>query len=997
MRDKYTGGVEMKNKMSGNDRIMNSSRNKPERLGNQDGTAMVIALLVMILLMGFVALAVSRTNSETVAASNDAAESRTFEAAHASLEIMTRNFSKIFDLKLNPDATDFTRIESQTPPGFDDYTFLPNQKITQTMTTQPVVMTGELFQGLNALRDEWQLDTIAQSKKDGVEVALRRRFFNNRIPIFQFGIFYDDDLEFHPGPRFDFGGRVHSNGNIFLAASTGLYFASKVSAQGEIFTNVQKNGAPWSDWDDNVFIKNASGTFIQLTNTMGSALTTPVNGTAVTTSPLPTTYKSAAWPTNQAKFQGNLLSKQKPLDLPVKLNSNITGTNLDYIELVKRGKNIGDVWNDGTGTVSSPNIIAVVAGKEDDEITEHERYYGKNGMRISLADSKAKLPGCATSTGAAVSTQCGIRLDGNADGLGTQTTLDRGYQPRAMTGTPAYQATRLNGNRIAIPGREVWIKIETNGYDQPTNTYVVADITEDILSFGVTEAAPSLGTSGANFSIQEPSTYYTNNIDKRSIVKLQRFIMDGSDITGQASAANYITRDPSILPWANGAGLKGPYNFVYPAYITSASADCMTATTGLQPQDNGANPNIGGAYTDERKHWRRATVNVNIPSSGTHTKCVVPFPIEMFDTREGLYYEGTTTFDPTAAANYGDKVPWAGVMSMVDIDVANLRDFLAGTYDAMTPTGTPWATANSRAIKSTDIRNANGWVVYVSDRRGDFDFDGEYDMEDVYGNNNGTIEPGEDVNKNNTLQADYTNEAVKYRGTGSSVSPDVAAVYDHKYYRRGVRLVNGTKIPGKYDSTTPANTKGFTFASENAVYVKGNYNATGVASYGTPTPPSDYLPQNTVDHIPGSIAADAVVILSNNWSDSRSFVYPFDLGNRPATETTLRFATLTGDTLTSLSATPNQGGGNPRMSGGVHNFIRFLEDWDNSVNLNYSGSLINLFNSRNNNGTFKCCSIIYVPPERNWVFDTTFLDGNRLPPGTPFFQVIQLTGFQRLN
>lgn len=984
----------MKMKISGNSRTMSSPGGKTGRLGNQDGTAMVIALLVMILLMGFVALAVSRTNSETVAASNDAAESRTFEAAHASLEIMTRNFSKIFELKLNPDASDFTRIESQTPPGFDDYTFLPNQKITQTQTTAPVVMTGELFQGLNALRDEWQLDTIAQSKKDGVEVALRRRFFNNRIPIFQFGIFYDDDLEFHPGPRFDFGGRVHSNGNIFLAASTGLYFASKVSAKGEVLTNVQKNGTSWSAWDDNVFIKNASGTFIQLDNTMGSALTSPVVGSPITTNPLPTTYKSSAWSTNQAKFQGNLLARQKALDLPVKLNSRITGTNLDYIELVKRGKNVGDLWNDGTGTVSSPNIIAVTAAKSDDEITEHERYYGKNGLRIALADSKAKLPGCATATGAAVSTQCGIRLDGNSDGLGTQSTTDRGYQPRAMAGSPAYQATRLNGNRLAISGREVWIKIETNGYDQPTNTYVVADITEDILSFGVTEAAPDLGS---NYAITEPSNYYSSSVDKRSIVKLQRFMMDGSDITAQASAANYITRDPSGSPWPNGAGLKGPYNFVYPAYITgSSSANCMTATSGLTAQDNGANPNIGGAYTDERVHWRRATVNVNIPSSGTHTKCVVPFPIEMFDTREGLYYEGTTTFNPTDAANYGDKVPWAGVMSMVDIDVANLRAFLAGTYDTNLPTGTPWATANGRALKSTDIRNANGWVVYVSDRRGDFDFDGEYDMEDVYGNNNGSMEPGEDVNGNNTLQADYTNEAAKYRGSGSSVSPDVAAVYDHKYYRRGVRLVNGSKIPGKYDSTTPANTKGFTFSSENGIYVKGNYNATGVASYGTPTPPADYLPQNTVDHIPASVAGDAVVILSNNWSDSRSFVYPFDLGSRPATETTMRFATLTGDAITSLNGTPNQGGGDPRMSGGVHNFIRFLENWGGD-NLNYSGSLINLFNSHNNNGTFKCCDMVYSPPNRNWVFDTTFLDGNRLPPGTPFFQVIQLTGFQRLN
>jgi hypothetical protein len=994
MRDKYTGGMEMKNKMSGNYRIMNSSRNKPERLGNQDGTAMVIALLVMILLMGFVALAVSRTNSETVAASNDAAESRTFEAAHASLEIMTRNFSKIFDLKLNPDATDFTRIESQTPPGFDDYTFLPNQKITQTMTTQPVIMTGELFQGLNALRDEWKLETIAQSKKDGVEVALTRRFFNNRIPIFQFGIFYDDDLEFHPGPRFDFGGRVHSNGNIFLAASTGLYFASKVSAQGEIFTNVQKNGASWSDWDDNVFIKNASGTFIQLTNTMGSALTSPVNGSPVTNDPLPKTYKSAAWPTNQAKFQGNLLSKQKPLDLPVKLNSNITGTNLDYIELVKRGKNVGDLWNDGTGTASSPNVIAVTGPKADDEITEHERYYGKNGMRISLADSKAKLPGCATSTGAAVSTQCGIRLDGNADGLGTQTTLDRGYQPRAMAGTPAYQATRLNGNRIAIPGREVWIKIETNGYDQPTNTYVVADITEDILSFGVTEAAPSLGTSGANFSIQEPTNYYTNNIDKRSIVKLQRFIMDGPDINAQSAVNNYITVNDKT--WADSLPLKAPYNFVLPAYIAgTTSGNCLTGTaTGF---DNGVNPNIGGDYKDERAHWRKATLNLTTPASTT-TKCVTPFPIEMFDTREGLYYEGTSTFNPTSSSNYGKKVPWAGVMSMIDIDVANLRAFLNGTMDSNMPTGTPWATTNSRALKSTDIRNANGWVVYVSDRRGDFDFDGEYDMEDVYGNNDGITQPGEDVNKSLTLQAEYTNEAVKYRGSvpGQVQEVDIAAVFDHKFYRRGIRLINGTLLPGQYHAP-PGITQGFTFASENAVYVKGDYNATGVSSYGSPTPPGDYLPKDTVDHIPASIAADAVVILSNNWNDARSFVYPFDLGNRPAKETTLRFATLTGDTQTSLEATPNQGGGNPRMSGGVHNFIRFLEDWDNSINLNYSGSLINLFNSRNNNGTFKCCTIIYVPPERNWVFDTTFLDGSRLPPGTPFFQVIQLTGFQRLN
>ncbi len=299
---------------------------------SQDGSAMVIALLIMILLMGFVALAISRTNSETIAASNDEDETKAFDAANASLEILTRNFNKIFETKLTISSTDITRIQGQYPPVFDnEYNF--TQTVTQTQATKDVVMTGEMFQGLNARRDEWQLDSVATDKQSGVQVALRRKFLNNRIPIFQFGIFYDDDLEFHPGPRFDFGGRVHSNGNLFLQANTGVYFSSKVSTANQVFTDVSKNGSPWSNWDDSVFIKNASGTYVQLQYNMGSVLNTVINGSPVTTSPLPTAYKNAAWTTNSNLFQGNLLSDTKPLQLPIKLNSDIQGTNLDMVEV----------------------------------------------------------------------------------------------------------------------------------------------------------------------------------------------------------------------------------------------------------------------------------------------------------------------------------------------------------------------------------------------------------------------------------------------------------------------------------------------------------------------------------------------------------------------------------------------------------------------------------------------------------------------------------------
>ncbi len=929
---------------------------------DEKGSAIVIALLIMVLLLGFVALAVSRTNSETIASANDASETRTFEAAHASLEVMTKNFDKIFDLKLNPAQSDLDRVISQNPPQFDDYAF--TQNIVQTQATKPVVMTGELFQGLNALRDEWQLTTTATETKSGVQVALRRRFFNNRIPIFQFGIFYDDDLEFHPGPRFDFGGRVHANGSLFMMAQTGLYFSSKVTANGNIFSDVAKNGSPWTDWDENVFIKNASGNYIQLKHDMGSVLQNPANGTAATTNPdYPLTYSNSNWKTNENKFQGNLLAYQKRLDLPIKINSNINGTSLDYFELLKRGKETGSLYNDGTGTTSAPKIVPVTSAAADDEVTAKERYYNKTGIRITLADSKAELPGCSSGVGQTpVTTACGIRLDGSQNGQGADPSAgaSRGYTPRPMT--DSYQATEINGERF-YTGRQIWIKIETVGFNPVTNAYQTKDITEDILSFGVTEQAPTISAGGNTvFSINGYGI-----TDSRSIVNLQRFIVEGSKIS--ATDTSYITSSN----WNS-----TDYNYVLAA--KKSTSDPLPVLI-----DNGA---YGSFLGDHQDHWKKANVN-----NTSDTRWVVPFPINMFDTREGLYYEGTAFNTNTA---YGKKVPWNGVMSMVDIDIGNLKALLDGFYDTKTPTNTPFATAAKRGLKGSDITDANGWVLYVSDRRGDYDFDGEYDMEDIYGNNDGILQAGEDVNNNGKLDADYSNEAVKYTGFGASENPDIAAVLEHKFYRRGVRLINATKIPGRYDSANPNNTKGFTVASENGVYVLGNYNATGIANVGTPTKSTDYLPQDTPDHIPASIAADAITILSNNWSDARSFTYPFALSSRPASETTVRFAMLAGDTKSSLNASPNQGGGDPRLSGGVHNFKRFLENWSGK-RLNYAGSLINLFNSHNNNGAFKCCATVYGPPTRNWVFDTTFLDPNRLPPGTPFFQSIQLTGFQRLN
>ena len=62
--------------------------------------------------------------------------------------------------------------------------------------------------------------TATAKSATGAEVSLQRIVDAVAIPVFQFGIFSDTDLSFFAGPQFNFGGKVHTNGNLYLAKGT---------------------------------------------------------------------------------------------------------------------------------------------------------------------------------------------------------------------------------------------------------------------------------------------------------------------------------------------------------------------------------------------------------------------------------------------------------------------------------------------------------------------------------------------------------------------------------------------------------------------------------------------------------------------------------------------------------------------------------------------------------------------------------------------------------
>ena len=170
-----------------------------------------------------------------------------------------------------------------------------------------------------------------------------------------------------------------------------------------------------------------------------------------------------------------------------------------------------------------------------------------------------------------------------------------------------------------------------------------------------------------------------------------------------------------------------------------------------------------------------------------------------------------------------------------------------------------------------------------------------------------------------------------------------------------VRLDNGLQLPPE----------GLTVATASPLYVLGHYNQTNLANLGT---------ANTSTTLPASLVADAVTILSPNWSDTNSMNA---VASRLAAPTTVNAAILAG-------AVESAGGS---YGGGMENFPRFLETWGLANTLTYNGSMVKMFPSlyaTNMWGRFN----VYKPPTRHWAFDLNFNDPTKLPPLTPSLLVV---------
>jgi len=1062
---------------------------KSKFLRDDAGVALVTSLLLLFLmsslLVGFCMLLI--TNQQLTGSNND--DVTAFYAAEAGMEQMTANLGDLFAQTYSPtiaqiDAVELTppllpNISYLTSSGASGYTITPGA-VDSYGNPAPTISTikSGTYAGMTAMLTEYTMYVNARTTA-GREVKLQRTVQTVGIPMFQFGIFSNTDLSFFAGPNFNFGGRTHTNGNLFLAEGDGdtLQMSDKVDAYKDVIRTNLENGWPvTANYTGTVQITTQPGgsNYRNLLTSEGS-LTGTIGSSA-----------DANWPTIST---GNA---------PADYNSNLTnGAGSAYPQDSTGAKllNLG-IITIGNGTTQSIDLIRRPIPAESPNVTG-ERYFAQASLKILLSDNaqdimSANVPCIGDSTApfdlSSIAMPPGV---GGVNWTGAAATLytkmvANGVQPLPLATSGATSATytgaynNLDGywtpNTPASLTPYTWpvikgfIKIEEQtAYGSPCGTW--KDVTTDILALGyvgrnIDPVPQSLNGTlnpqwpGSAAAMQPPTTWSIPNLPTTQLAAQNASMAVQTPAlnpgTFAAPTAFSVLNTPGAASPAGTCPDPHPYAVIRLERVRdNPSSVYYNSGAYVAPTHTSTGNPAFTSTVEEVCGWDTSVTPAALPtlrSSNGSMPAVLPntgvkwvpqgpdfWPLVLFDTREGQLRDTV----PTSALPTLN-----GAMQYIEIDGKNLASWFGGKIGTIVTSG---QSTRDPAVAP------NNYVVYISDRRGNYEDPavetitggwpplsftqhetGEYGWNDIVnftqnpttGCPDDVLDNGEDPNVGTTFagQFYYYGASQKYihdagaqntttaplgpgqigvfktlAGTGvvansactavptyvtDSIWPMMVAFHPNAprenaplFFRRAVKIVNANLLTAVGTCPGGANC-GLAIATENPVYIQGDFNAnSGGNGFGDPS-------------IAASVAADAVTLLSNNWNDVNSFYSPYNTGGRAGVTTNYRVAIVAGANpyFQNPTGVIYQDYG---TDGGVHNFLRFDEGWG-GAQLNYEGSIVDLYYSRQANGTYKCCTTVYGPPTRGYNFDTNFLTPALLPPRTPLFRDVNTTGWTRL-
>lgn len=999
------------------------------------GFTLIAALLITVLLSGVAVGLMYMVTNEARMGGNDLAGNMAYYNAEAGIENLTSQLSQLYQSAQSPNAaslcalvtpgteinpsqvsgsniTNVNYVENLTWPNAAGVTTCPttnptgnwdivgsgqNQGMVATLIPFTLQVTATLNSGAG------QVSAYSTAAATGASVNLTRTIEVALLPAFEFGIFCEYDCDYFAGPPFNFGGRVHTNNNLFLAANGGpLTFTDKITAYGQIVTSQLENGtgagAGAGSYNGNIYVPTAAG----------GCPNAPGSGPAASCVALPAGSWTGGFPpagTANAAWTG--ISKSTFGGF---IENGLTGASKLELPFVNSGSKVGSIDILRKPTPGDSTLLA------------QSRFYNEAQIRILLADTEGDLyPGEVRADSATQDIQLGTPFNGGnayaqlsqiAPGSGIAIGSDMYYATaKPSSTTNNWTASAPTGctsstvsswpnwplfGQVTVAGKQcqgAWLRVE---YWSGT---AWTGITTQWLGYGFGRGYDAVPTNPYNSSAatvplctnfnaytQTSATTPCQNQISPAILILQQL----QSTVGTASAVGAGTS----FNWI-------PINFYDAREGEPRDSRPATDTTHVSPNGimNVVELDVGNLWL-----WLQG-----LPPYAGGTGKSVPITNQYGNNENGyiLYFADHRGMVPDA---YPLTTFYNGLSGMSGLnDVVN-RASQPGIPDrALEPityyaSATPPYSPEDPAIKGAAVNLGNVETWGEANLGAGFGLTGAADSSEPY-----------------FIPANVTSnaiQAISYNsGTGSPTYNVVTAEWNMVTGpRHALRLIDGGMSTGGISFVPPTNGNtvvngiGFTVASEEPVYIYGNYN-TGPAD---PFWPSENTLGGSTTHSAAAVLADTVTLLSNppiktgtsitssclgtstrlgnGWTDWESFACPAVAANRADNEGYYRLAIAAGKSVP--FPIPTWGGVSADFGtdGGMHNFLRYLEA---RSTVNYAGSLISMYYSQYNTGTFKCCNSVYGAPTRNYFFDTLFENPANLPPGTPMFQDVVSLGYHQ--
>ncbi|WP_155298723.1 hypothetical protein [Deinococcus kurensis] len=230
------------------------------RLDAQQGFSLVLALslvaLLSIMLISYSLLTVNNARTAKASSSSSAG----FYAAEAALNARADRIRGLFKSFRTPSGTPPTPANACNGinTGTDDMkcetTVIAGRNVQSYVwrSEAPYAITvpaGERFAGLVGEETPFSVRSQALNTSGNPEAIASMTFRSRVIPLFQFAVFFDKDMEFDNTAKLDFSGPIHSNGNIFLDSgngdSTSLTLRGQVTAAYDIYRRQKRDATCW--------------------------------------------------------------------------------------------------------------------------------------------------------------------------------------------------------------------------------------------------------------------------------------------------------------------------------------------------------------------------------------------------------------------------------------------------------------------------------------------------------------------------------------------------------------------------------------------------------------------------------------------------------------------------------------------------------------------------------------------------------------------------------